>query len=215
MKARGKTAEGAKAGSRALPANRVYDIRRNHAPYSDEPACIHFYYVGVERKVGKETVRDIRRYFFADRDRPIPYDEAEYHIRNLAFNAVGPRADQLPPPEAEGLGHIVWYRKCYLAFFIDDPKLTLQAWNAVTFNPPVGSDYSPNHSFFDAWDMKIDLGNGSRTGVGLIDHMKKNADGNTLGRAKQRFYFKLNFNESPIFFPDSGGTNMGPPVPPP
>ena len=91
---------------------------------------------------------------------------------------------------------------------------------------------SPNHSFYDGWNKKIDIPTPDGTSrkcalVCFIDHMK-DAVGSDLDERKELFHFDL-YTEPPLSdteparggkmarprYPDSGGTNSGPPIGPP
>jgi hypothetical protein len=89
--------------------------------------------------------------------------------------------------------------------------------NAVTFEDLGGVE--KNHSFFDGWDLTVDTSqgwDGSRfaSAVVFVNHMTKDQSGQELDASAQHFPFKLHTNRHPLY-PDSGGTNMGPPIGPP
>ena len=190
-----------------------YNPKLNTGSYNKIPACIYFYFIEPEHKTADGIVRDIWHYYYAEYERSIDIEEVEYIVRNLSLNATLPRLDQVPPPDGYGFQNLVWTRKSYIVFFSNDPKFNFKKGGGITFDQPGG--FAFNYSFFDAWDMDFDFGQGNRTAVGCINHMKKDESGLDLGRAKRRYHFNLVPDKRPIFFPDSGGTNMGPPVGPP
>jgi hypothetical protein len=105
-----------------------------------------------------------------------------------------------------------------------------------------GKTGAPNHSFFDAMDFKIRMPirrpkpggptSDLRSAIVFINHMKKdekgtdigkNEDGTDAGEEQQFFQFEMFLDVAfasgksapmTVIF-DPGGTNMGPPVPPP
>lgn len=98
---------------------------------------------------------------------------------------------------------------------------------AIAFN--IGKSSTPNHSFFDGRDLEVEIPDGGggtdrRSAIALINHMKRNSDGEDLleGDA-QPFLFDVYVDASYsgstgsalTVILDPGGTNMGPPVPPP
>jgi hypothetical protein len=161
----------------------------------------------------------IRHYFHEDLGKQIEKSELADIVTALSTNAKKDENDQIPPPDGSGLNFIVWRKKSYIVFVVDDPAVVLSKKAAFNIGSSVGG--TPNHSFFDAWDMPdIDLseqGDGSRmaSAVCCINHMKANDAGDDLGSTAQRFRFRLHPDPRHPLYPDSGGTNMGPPVPPP
>jgi ubiquitin-protein ligase len=114
--------------------------------------------------------------------------------------------------------------------------------SAITFIVEEGNKVGlPNHSFFDAIDLAITMPirrprpggptEDTRSAIVFVNHMKRDEDGIDLGHEdpnnskyeKQEFVFKLIVNvnaEMPddpptVFIIDPGGTNEGPPLPPP
>jgi hypothetical protein len=204
------------AGRRAREDKNVFRVRRNVAGFRQVPSCMYFYYIRPEARRRDPYVR--RYYYVRDND-VIDYGELEDLVRQLAINARNPdAAAQNPPPDGNSLDFNVWTRKSYIAFVIDDPNSGFDEDNPIQFD--YNDDGIINHSFFDGWCRRIDLsanGNGGlrRSALCFMNHMKEGAF-NDLGRENAFMPFRLKIEPPPARgYPDSGGTNMGPPIGPP
>lgn len=219
------------AGSKAVALDRdpdeyVYQERKHRLPFGKTPYCLYFYYIGPPEIVGPEQdrVRKITHYF-VESDEAIEREDVPEIVRTLALNARKPTKDQSPAPTGYNLQSIKWERKSYISFVIDDDNLRLKRDEAIEFDRE--NDGAENHSFFDGWDFDIYVGGKYRQAFCCINHVKRNQAGGDLGhdiregetKIPEYFHFRLNTvppQESlRPRFPDSGGTNMGPPVPPP
>ena len=203
------------------PREYVYRIRKTAAPFDEVPASIYFYYIG--EKVGTNP-RPVRHYFYIhgrDRILDTPVNpQLEEIVRSLARNA---RSNGNNPPQfGADWNYMVWNHKSYLVVLIDDPSVQFETGNGIEFNP--SNNGTPNHSFFDARNFGVPLIYQGQTrlapAVCCINHMKRNEDGDDLGDYPEFFHFVL--HTSPqleelrrLDVEDSGGTNMGPPAPPP
>jgi hypothetical protein len=194
----------------------VFFTRRERLNFKKTPYCIYFYYIGRPRD-GTQALY-IRHYYYT-RDNEIRYEDVEELVRTLARNARKLQDQQDPQPDVQqNLDNIEWTRKSYIVFVRDDD---------VGFDgaEPIIFDYMNqgivNHSFFDGWCRDVDLSdsrNGSDTCSALcfINHFKR--DQNSDVNPDQRDYmpFRLKYDRGGILtHPDSGGTNLGPPMSPP
>lgn len=191
------------------------------------PRCMYFYYIGPYLlgepgyDASNPRKRKIRHYYHADRDVKIDYDATEQLIIELTHNARKPELNQIPPPDGADLKYLVWTRKSYIAFVVDEPDVDFDYDNPIIFNKDVDGKGERNHTFFDGWSKPVyipnenGVGGVSRPVVCFINHMKRRG-GSDLDYEGQYFHFVL--GDGGIWirqYPDSGGTNMGPPVPPP
>lgn len=214
----------------------IYDKRLTAAypwePFKYVPYSLYFYYVRLD---GAGRLR-VDHYFYVDGPldhpeqwQPIPPERVAAITAELAANARAGGSN--PPPSGGDFQDIVWIRKSHLAILIDEENWVLhkRADGRAAVVVETGKGSTPNHSFFDARDLDVEIPGGSgstdsRTAISLINHMKRNSDGDDLldGEA-QRFAFNIYLDVSyggataskltVILDPD--GTNMGPPIGPP
>lgn len=203
--------------------------------FEGEPYSIYFYYVRIDNS-GKIRVD---HYFDWDGPlddpsqwKPIPYANVPGRIYALALNARPSTPNKNPPRlTTRNFENIVWRRRSYIAVFLDEANwhfhTTDGGKSALVFK--VGSGMTPNHSFFDAKDVELDMpntfngGTDKRSALYFINHMKKNEAGEPLdGPPDQTFEFemflKVQFAEAStntltVIF-DPTGTNQGPPEQP-
>ncbi|HEY5713271.1 MAG TPA: hypothetical protein VIT38_15355 [Allosphingosinicella sp.] len=211
-----------------MAAKNPYDKKLGDLKFRKVPSCIYFYYI----KLNDNGPATIKHYYYSDGDRKIHADDIPELVRQLGRN--GREIYGVPPQHGEGFSttdyrRIAWRRKSYIAFLLDnddaDAHFSKNNKNAFKFYRK--QDATKNHSFFDGFEVEVDLsddedGSQIRTAVVCINHMKKTADGNDLGiggvAEEDEYKFELNIQlnrASLTRAPDSGGTNMGPPVPPP
>jgi hypothetical protein len=196
-----------------IAGNKAYSARLGSPKFKRAPCCIYFYYIG-EPTDGYQTVL---HYYYTGTNEPIMTEELRTKIKDLVLNARK-RSWQNPPPCGSDGRYIVWTRKSYLVIAVDNPSYRFDPnQQAVVFK-------EPQDTFFDGWDDKINIpdasGNRHVSVFCCINYMKKNAAGDDLEDADsdppQPIIFDVNPNPLiQVPFPDSGGTNMGPPVPPP
>jgi hypothetical protein len=217
----------------------IYELRLTQVPptpgYAYIPSCIYFYYVRVDNS-GKLR---IDHYFdcngpIADPTQwqPIPYADVPARLFNLAMNARPGTVNKNPPTLPDhNFDNIVWRRKSYIAFYFDEANWHFHtrggARSAVVFK--VGPTVYPNHSFFDAQDVVLDMpnvfhgGTDQRSALFFVNHMKRNEAGDEfILPESQTFEFemflKVQFAEAStntltVIF-DPTGTNQGPPETP-
>lgn len=209
---------GSKRGAALQSGNvsQAYAPKRGTDGFRDVPHSIYFYYVGPEYIDGSgDPYRKVFHYYYFDPDRPIYHDEVEDRVTALAENARRHPSRQYPPAHGEDFKYVVWDCKSYIVFLVDD-DIELERDGAVDFQPTIwgGGD---NHSFFDAWDMSIEVAGNLRPAVGCVNYMKRDLSGADLGRIKQVFTVTVNpkTGSKRLTWPDSGGTNNGPPIGPP
>jgi hypothetical protein len=217
------------------------------------PFSMFFYYVRINRN-GKLVVD---HYFFFNGDesnktwKEIPHDEKVLtdRVKALALNArprVKP-SDKKPKRIAKGDFKLTqWNRISYIAIFFDEANWKLRkkripgkppsSESAVTFIVKEGKKTgTPNHTFFDAIDLKIMMpfkrrkrdgtfirGEDERSAIVFVNHMKCNEAGDPLGKEVQPFEFKMLLDVQAdaggpptVIIVDPGGENGGPAVKPP
>lgn len=199
------------------------------------PHCIYFYYVRIDNN-GKLR---IDHYLDADGPlddptqwRPIPYSSVPERLHALAINGR-PGTEVKDPPKLpnHNFDGIKWRRKSYIAVFLDEVNWRFHtrdggkaAW-VFKAEPPM----TPNHSFFDAKDVKLTLPNSftgrtdSRSALYFINHMKRNEAGDDLIEGDEQvfefeMFLKVQFAEATTntltVILDPTGTNQGPPETP-
>jgi hypothetical protein len=204
-----KSAKAKKGRASATGATNLgnYDTKRLDRNFRSPPACVYFYYIIWDKKEKRWKALHYYRTFGSAQ---IEYEDIYPILVDLIENARDEIDNQLPPPSGAEFEYIVWTRKSYFAIFVDDDRIKLEPNGLSIWSP--GED---NYSFFDAKQLTYD----DRALVYCINHIKKNEQGSNLGYASQQFKFKLTTTPDLPWFsrrpPDSGGTNMGPPVPPP
>jgi hypothetical protein len=199
-----------------------------YAGFKRLPCHIYFYYL----MFGPDGYPEIRQY---DYDSPtgIDYEDVPTIMGDLANNARNNSNN--PPPTHFDFASLKWNRISYIAFVMDSARWVL--WKrlsdpsraGIVFDPKkqTGVSISDNHSFFDALDVTVPIRNSSggvdhRSGIYFVNHMKADDAGADLGTSNINFAFEMYFDVAmagsqlpTVFIIDPGGTNMGPPAPPP
>jgi len=187
----------------------------NTTPYFKKiPHSIYFYYIGPKDVY---TYNKIRHYYYAGhKDQPLDHiDKVRQEVKLLIANAQVPNESiQVPPPIGENWKYVVWDRISWVVFAFY-PHITAQP--DILVNRSFGG--TENHSFFDATHEVVD----GYDVIFCVNHMKRNAAYDEIGNSgKEVQYFHFDLITNPALnwpgksqYPDSGGTNMGPPVPPP
>lgn len=175
------------------------------------PHCIYFYYIG---ELDSDGYNPIFHYYYPGDKTPIDPAGLQTKIRALITNAKdNDLPDQLPPSIGENWKFVVWERISYIVFAIDIPGIVLGP-KQLAFTQQPNSTY--NWSFFDAQPATLIDG---CTVITCINHMKADSAFKELEYAKQYFHFDLQTDPELQWpkdrYPDSGGTNMGPPIGPP
>lgn len=210
----------------------IYEKRltANITNFQKVPHRIYFYYLTF----GDEGLPIVRRYLDDNNGNPveIPYDSVESHITQLARNARNGGTNP-PPLPGYGITGSIWEHKSYISLVVDSMYWRLHKYGpnnrtAIAINSLRGG--ANNYTFFDAADMNVDMtGTGEfRTAVYFINHMKKNEEGDDLTyksdgitRDSQTFKFDIYYDVERAdgtveeIRDDPGGTNLGPPAPPP
>jgi hypothetical protein len=249
-------------------AEEKYQGAKNHDIYEErllipewkrfkyQPHSMFFCYVRINRD-GRLV---IDHYFYPNIDEngnwmPIPHDKEELCklVKKLAINARPIRRHKpyrVRNPKQIGKGNFKktpWDRISYVAIFFDEGHWRLRkrpkdgTKSAITFVVDGdGKSGRPNHSFFDAIDLDVEMPVGTsgdkdtRSAIVFINHMKRNEKGDQIGGEKprrpnepkketQNFTFEIIVNveaemkDDPptVFIIDPGGDNEGPPLPPP
>jgi hypothetical protein len=211
----------------------VYDKKATlHNPppeYGKVPHHVYLYYFAFK----PDGEPDMRQYDYHRDNDSIPRSDVPGIINDLASNARVNGSSPTPTPC--DFRKLEWTRISYVAIVMDSAYWSIWQKNSHPSGPGIVFDTlkgsTPNHSFYDAEDItvRIDDHQGqidTRSGIFLINHMKCDTDGNTLGTKpgdpNEYFKFDLLFDVRaggsalPLqFIIDPGGTNMGPPQPPP
>jgi hypothetical protein len=205
----------------------VYDQALTAVPqrpnYDKVPWSAYFYYVRLDTD-GRLRVK----HYFYDKGAEIPHASLPV-VGQMLVDRVR-AGDPTLPMIGRNFERVVWQRKSYIIFFVDEENWTLHK----NGNPLDGIRFdhspTPNHTFFDAVDLQVTVTNATsgavtqRSAIAFINHMKRNAQGEDLLQDEaQAFKFDIIFDvkfadqsSAPmvvIFDPD--GTNLGGAIPPP
>lgn len=212
---------------------RIYERRLNYHPsnnFNYTPYWVYFYYINITSK-GELLVK---HYLYSEKSggklQPIPHEKKRLEdiSRDIAASARLPDGD--PRIKYTPIGYnfkdVVWTKKSHIIFFFDESGWEFHRSRSQT-SPVTFSEATPNHSFFDALDLneeKIE----PWTAVSLINHMKRDDDGNDLKGPEvpehdpmRRQYYKFTMvldvsyvdatASRMIVSMDPGGENQGPP----
>ena len=195
------------------PREDFYLPRRNDSKFEKRPWTAYFYYIA---KTSNGYALPVRYNYYSYHER-IKRDDLDELIECLTHNARRQPADQeIKPSDINE----EWRKKSYIIFAIDDPNYEFEK-PGIVLDPSSGK---PNHTFYDAKNfngipVKIPgtEQHSKVSAIAILNHMKRGWDEEDLmtGDLPQKFYFQF---LPPIrfpFLPDDGGTNLGPPVPPP
>ena len=209
----------------------IYEQKRysNDPKFEMIPHVIYYYHIDFTPAHEPR----ITRYVHDNGTRPIPYDQVEKYITDLAHNHRG--GGTVLQSDGQGLSGRPWQRKSYIVLLMDS-----QAWRFVPCGPTnnnaavvcvPGGIYSENQTFFDGGDATIDMTGAGKefcTAVYFVNHMKKNEQGDDIeyepdGLTPQRQNFKFTFwyyvrdatGAYDLHSYDPTGTNLGPPAAPP
>jgi hypothetical protein len=208
----------------------TYRPMQGQPGFDKVPWSAYFYYVG-KAEAGAEE-RPVTFYQYLSHHGPIASADLKDLITQLALNARRDVAVQNPQPITSVFQ---WKRKSYIIMLVDDPGFAFDKRRAISITLAEGPDLGENFSFFDGVDFDdivLPNSNGGTecvTAVCVTNHMKRDAAGNDIGKESQRFSTRLSPPIQFVFarvsemalllgdggFSDDGGTNMGPPVPPP
>jgi hypothetical protein len=198
-----------------------YTIRATSSPFDVIPRTVYFYYINP-------ASREVKHYVFISTTADITKAVLNDLIKNFVDNARGTPNPRLPLPQyGADWQYVVWMHKSYFVAFVDDPTYRPIPGGAFEVTQP-----AMNFSFSDAWEEPVTLphlSTGQLTqfkAICCINHMKGDFGGSDLGSVMQHVDFELNTtptlpNHVPphcaadLAYPGTGGTNMGPPVPPP
>lgn len=192
------------------------------------PSCFYLYH--IVKRPGERT--SVRAYFY-DRGEEI---ESAHELQQLLIgNAAGDRHSLLeniyfgrdwPVEVGKGFDAVNWRRKSHIIVVLDHPTRRLKECGAVTFFPG-DNDHKDNFCFCDAvdWDdfQVVDSSGETLTlsAVSFINHMNADdLDGDIKPGHRHAYRFRIKSQKrdglrDDDYTYDSGGTNLGPPVPPP
>jgi hypothetical protein len=187
------------------------------APRVIQPHSMYFYYLipGANENLSDAEVRS---YFYDNgvtaEGMPIPILDVDDEVRTLAINA---RAERDWPPRINvGIGGVKWRQKSYIVLLIASSIIKFRHNAAIKSSASHG-----NHAFYDAFDRDIVInfpGTGTET-MNMFcctNHICDENGKNLAVDKTETIEFTLQFEGfQALFLPDSGGTNMGPPVAPP
>lgn len=189
--------------------------RNNPRHFMLEPHRVYFYYV-TDPYLKPEPYPPYYHY-----DHPMPIRNtaaARRIIDGLAQNAASGGSD--PPIAGHGFNKEAWRRRSLIAILVDHKDWHFKPNSGIVFDPTKGHG---NHTFFDGFDHEVEITNEAgvtrtRTCVGFFNYMV-NERGDPLDHdIREEFHFWMYSLErgrvvrEPV---DPGGTNLGPPVPPP
>jgi hypothetical protein len=204
----------------------VYRSRKNDSGFEGVPWTIYFTYISG---IAANRVSS-RHYSYSCANGPIKPNEVLTIARLMATNATRTLAKQFPQPDSEDWNGLQWKRKSWFVIVVDVPGCKFNKGQAIDI-PTVGNGVA-NHTFFDCLDdtdwndftYTNDQGNKTvASGIMFRNYMKKNEDGDDLPpgwtdhleiELKTTPQLRTRTNP-PRLYPDSGGDNLGPPVPPP
>lgn len=202
----------------------IYDNRLTHphppVPFQYVPRRIYFYYLTLDA----DAAPTAEHYRWDNKDSSgawIPITEADLPslVTNLVANARGNK--DKPAPHGQNFIDVIWKHKSYIVILIDEDGWSFHTraggQTAATFNVDKGS--TPNHSFFDAFDLRLQIGGKDRHAIAFINHMKRNADGDDIQDGEEQDfvfdgYVDVKYRGASDFLTvilDPGGTNQGPP----
>lgn len=186
------------------------DPKRTDTGYKKTPWCIYFDYL----KPLSDNELMVRRYNFENPGSEILYDDVPYLLTKLTLNARRPENEQFPWPEPQDDRKRLFRRKGYFAIVIDHQDYWFIENQGLVFS----ESESPNYTFYDGQVERIRVGSEFISAFYCINHMKKDRNGNDASSSPMSYRYTPNTNRPlprSAFYPDSGGTNMGPPIGPP
>jgi hypothetical protein len=213
--------------------------------FSKTPHCMYFYYLRVNAsgrlKISHffyEGPKVVTNPQGKKESRPIPYDKVglDHLIRRLAKNARRKNPTN-PAPQGGNLKRVRWTRKSYIVLFLDEANWSFHrkgknaAFVFLTRKERNGRKLrmAKNYSFFDGMVLPVEMpvhrpaGTDVREALVFVNHMKRNDSGDDLRKEKKPYQFNIfldvKFEDGRgapmLVILDPGGTNMGPPDPPP
>jgi hypothetical protein len=192
-----------------------HDRRYGHPPYDDTPWSLYYYHITEERG-GLITAE----YKVASVDEEIRKSDIEDLTRRLALNARRPPREQFPIGRTVRWRDVVWRRRSYFVAVIDIPGTVFKE-PAMIFK--ADWDGYPNYTFYDGENFSVEVGASTLSAFYCMNHMKRDQAGTGLGKGLpvEHRKYSFDFNTEPTLerrgtpvYPDSGGTNTGPPIPP-
>lgn len=195
------------------PKQNFYLSKREKPKFKDRPWTAYFYYVP---KGPRTPARSVRYDYYSHQGR-IKKDDLKEIIESLTLNARQKLEDQGPKPADKKER---WRKKSWIILVVDDPNYAFDRPGVIIRADPASE---PNHTFYDADQfnhMPVREPNSPAlsnvSAIYFMNHMKGGWDENDVSPGQYQF-FQFDFLP-PIGFPlvpDDGGTNLGPPVPPP
>jgi hypothetical protein len=184
------------------------------ADEAKEVYAIYFYHV----KITGGGALDVTAYHHCQYS-PLNRQTLVLAVTEMARNAR--TKDFAWPPCGKGFNAIPRRRKGYFAVVLDDPAEKLAEDGAIAFYD--GSGKPSRHNFSDAFNFEVDVGppgspGGRLSAVVCLNRMKsKKSDGDLAKGEAEDFQLELFYGSKKRRGPpyEDGGTNQGPPVPPP
>jgi hypothetical protein len=184
--------------------------------YDTRPHSVYFYYLA--RTAGGSLAATPG--FFDNGNAELTYRELKDRAALLV--AAARNGELRPPPDDCESPYPCWTRRSWLLYVLGDPGLRFRH-NAMVVRPaPPGRAY--NHAFFDGREFPVTAGADRLSATACINHLYANEHRDDLAVPGDyqdfaiRLYYQpvsgVRVTDPPLEF-DSGGTNMGPPVPPP
>lgn len=196
----------------------------NHRSYENyphgstiEPHQIYLYYITNPYELPDPNPL----LFIKDYGRPIHNDSVmKSLVKKMVHRICDPDDNYIH--DSEGFNNKKWTMRTYIVIVIDSRGWKFREDAGIIFDPT--DDKTPNHTFFDGFDFDVDVDIGplsprKASAAGFINYMAADEYGNPLARNEEQvFKFWLipsnpaKSRSDPV---DPGGTNLGPPVPPP
>ena len=200
--------------SRDTPSNRL-PYRRNPFHRTIDHLRVYFYYF-TDPTTGSEPIPKVYVY---DHYRPLwNRQKVEEIVEDLTVNAA--TGGNQPEQVAEGFDAVPWTKISLVAIVMDNPLWQFISGKAIFFEEREGRE--GNHSFFDAFDFDVPFeadGAGRLASALCFTNHMVDAYGNDLAHGqREKFKYTLcvrNRQSLATIDIDPGGTNLGPPVPPP
>jgi hypothetical protein len=188
----------------------------NTSNYDTKPHSVYFYY--LTRAANGSLVATPG--FFDNGNAELTYRELKERAALLVADARNGEIEP-PPDDCDGPARC-WTRRSWLLYVLDDPGLQFRHHPIEVWPAPPNRAY--NHAFFDGREFPVTVGPDRLSATACINHLYANEHRDDLEVPGDYQDFDLRvyyepvtgrpLTDDPLYF-DSGGTNMGPPVPPP
>lgn len=196
-----------KKGDKQKPGNLASAIVEN--------CCIYFYYLAKD----KNNKLICRSYYFFDRS--VNLSTVEKLRQQIIVLSANARIDgDYPPCHGDRFSDLAMRKRdSFYVVVVDDEEYKFSQDDPLRLKTVEKYPVDASYTFSKSYELDLDM-SGYETGPDSITaayrkNYLKNRLGNVLNENESES-FNLYLNPGiPTIVPDSGGTNMGPPVPPP